>query len=92
MASWTETSIIDSEKFPETRGKAVLLMIFSLRGATAPTQEQALKTSRDLESLLPTIAPEQVQATAPTQVQEPEHATLPVPQLKLENGHDLALI
>lgn len=91
MASWTETSIIGSEKFPETCGKAVLL-IFSLRGAIAPTPEQALKTSRDLESLLPTIAPEQVQAIAPTQVQEPEYATLPVPQLKLEKGHDLTLI
>ena len=74
MASWTETSIIGSEKFPETCGKAVLL-IFSLHGAIAPTPEQALKTSRDLESLLPTIAPEQVQAIAPTQVQEPLPAT-----------------
>lgn len=91
MASWTETSVISSEKFPETCGKAVLLT-FSILGATAPTPEQALKTSQDLESLLPTVAPEQVQATAPTQVQEPEHATLPVPQLKLKNGHALALI
>eukprot|EP00069_Balaena_mysticetus_P005370 bmy_04768T0 len=99
VASWIETSLIGSEKFPifGGTGKAVLLMIFSLLGATAPALEQALETYQDLKPatpLLPTTAPEpeQAQATAIVEAQEPEYALLPVPQPELEHGHALALI
>ncbi|KAF5928807.1 hypothetical protein HPG69_013651 [Diceros bicornis minor] len=73
VGSWTETSLIGKRGFMSLQGtwKAVILMTFSLLGATAPAPEQ---NQEPPEELMP--APTVVPATAPEG--EQTHAIAPV--------------
>lgn len=65
LGSWTETLLIDMRSFMSLEGtcKAVILMIFSLLGATAPAPEQDQEPPQDL-------VPAQTMVTAPAPAPE----------------------